>query len=134
MARQSVTIRLEPVLVEQIEKIASANRITRTQAIEELLIHSLENQDEELASSFLLPRLETILVSLFERHLWNLRSMMVQAATEATISSRLSLLKFAADNDYSSDQLSELRNQAFRQAVLRLRKRGVPENELPELE
>ena len=130
MAKQPVTARLEPVLIEQLDKIAEANKITRTQVIEELLLQSLEHQDEELASTFLLPRLEQILITLFDKHLWSLRSLMVLSATESTVASRLNLLKFAADNNYSGDQLNELRNQAYRQAVKRVKRRGVQDDEL----
>lgn len=66
MAKKTVTTRLDPVLVEQLDKIAQANKITRTQVIEELLLQSLEHQDEELASTFLLPRIESVLVKLFD--------------------------------------------------------------------
>lgn len=130
MAKKTVTTRLDPVLVEQLDKIAQANKITRTQVIEELLLQSLEHQDEELASTFLLPRIESVLVKLFDQHLWSLRNVMIHSAVEASVSSRLNLLKFAADNGYSGDQLNELRNQAYKQAVRRLRKRGVQEDEL----
>lgn len=133
-SRQNVTVRLEPALVGQLDRMAKANKITRTAVIEELLLHSLEHQDEELASTFLLPRVEKVLVDLFDKHLWSLRTVLIQATVESTVGSRLSLLKFAADNGYSKDQLSELRNQAYRLAVARLRKKGVQDEEVSDLE
>lgn len=129
-----MTVRLEPALVAQLDKLAQANKITRTEVIEELLVHQLEHQDEELASTFLLPRVEQVLVQLFDQHLWSLRTLLIQATVESTVSSRLGLLKFAADNQYSKDQLSELRNQAYRLAVGRVKKKGVTEEEVMDVE
>lgn len=134
MTTQQVTIRLDSALVEQLDKIAKANKITRTSVIEELLMHQLEHQDEELASTFLLPRVEEVLIGLFDKHLWSLRTLLIQATVESTVSSRLGLLKFAADNGYTKDQLSELRNQAYRLAVNRVKKKGVSEEEVIDVE
>lgn len=133
-AKQNVTVRLEPLLVQQLDKIAKANKITRTTVIEEMLVHQLEHQDEELASTFLLPRVEKVLVELFDRHLWSLRTVLIQGTLESTIAAHLGLVKFAADNGYGKDQLSELRNQAYKRAVTRLRKKGVQEDEVSDLE
>lgn len=134
MSRQQVTIRLDAALVEQLDKIAKANRITRTDVIEELLVHQLAHQDEELASTFLLPRVEQVLIGLFDKHLWSLRTLLIQAAVESTVASRLGLLKFAADNGYTKDQLGELRNQAYRLAVNRVKKKGVTDEEVIDAE
>ena len=134
MTKQNVTVRLDPALVAQLDKVARANKITRTDVVEELLMHQLEHQDEELASTFLLPRVEKVLVELFDRHLWSLRTVMITSAVEATVSSRLNLLKYAADNGYSGDQLNQLRNDAYHRAVQRLRKKGVADDEVSDLE
>ena len=134
MSRRPVTIRLDVALVAQLDKIAKANEITRTDVIEEMLMHQLEHQDEELASTFLLPRVEQVLVELFHKHLWSLRTLLVQATVESTVSSRLGLLKFAADNGYTKDQVSELRNQAYRMAVGRVKRKGVTDEEVMEAE
>jgi hypothetical protein len=133
--RQSVTVRLESALVDQLDKIAKANdNISRTAVVEELLLRALEHQDEELASTFLLPRVEKVLVELFDRHLWSLRTVLIQGTVEASVAAHLGLVKFAADNGYGKDQLSELRNQAYKRAVSRLRKKGVQEDEVSDLE
>lgn len=134
MAKQNVTVRLDPALIGQLDKMAKANSITRTDVIEELLMHQLEHQDEELASTFLLPRVEQVLIGLFDKHLWSLRTLLIQATVESTVSSRLGLLKFAADNGYTKDQLSELRNQAYRLAVNRVKKKGVTDGEVIDAE
>lgn len=134
MAKKFVGFRLDSAVLERLDAIALANKVTRTDVIEELLLHSLEHQDEELASTFLLPRVEAVLTQLFDRHLWSLRSVLVQAAVESTVSSRLGLLKFAADNGYAKDQLSELRNQAYQAAVRRLKRKGVMDEEVTEFE
>ncbi len=134
MSSQQVTIRLDSALVGQLDKIAQANKMTRTDVIEELLMHQLEHQDEELASTFLLPRVEQVLIGLFDKHLWSLRNLLIQATVESTVSSRLGLLKFAADNGYTKDQLGELRSQAYRLAVGRVKKKGVTEEEVIDAE
>ncbi|CAM3306397.1 Ribbon-helix-helix protein CopG domain-containing protein [Deinococcus saxicola] len=134
MSSQQVTIRLDTALVGQLDKIAQANKITRTDVIEELLMHQLEHQDEELASTFLLPRVEQVLIGLFDKHLWSLRTLLIQATVESTVASRLGLLKFAADNGYTKDQLSELRNQTYRLSVNRVKKKGVTEEEMIDAE
>lgn len=134
MAKQNVTVRLDPALIGQLDKMAKANNITRTDVIEELLMHQLEHQDEELASTFLLPRVEQVLIGLFDKHLWSLRTLLIQATVESTVASRLGLLKFAADNGYTKDQLSELRNQAYRLSVNRVRKKGVTDEEVIDAE
>lgn len=134
MTTRQITVRLDTALIDQLDKVAAANKITRTAVVEEMLVQQLGHQDEELASTFLLPRVEQVLVELFDRHLWSLRALLIQATVEATVGSRLGLLKFAADNDYSKDQLKELRNQAYRLAVGRIRKKGVAEDEVLDVE
>ena len=133
-SRQPVTVRLEEALVAQLDKIAKANDISRTAVIEEMLLHQLEQQDEELASTFLLPRVEKVLVDLFDRHLWSLRTVLIQGTIEASVAAHLGLVKFAADNGYTKGQLSEQRKQAFRRATTRLKRKGVQDDEVSDLE
>lgn len=130
MARVHVTARLEPAVVEQIEKLAKANDMTRSQMVEELLVLALGQQETELASTFLMPRLEGILTTLFDRHLGDLRLVMVHAAMESTIASRLALFKYREDNGYDVTQLSGLRDQAYKAAGKSLRRKGVKDEDL----
>lgn len=98
--------------------------------IEELLVLALEQQETELASTFLMPRLEGILTGLFDRHLRDLRLVMVHAALESSIASRLALFKYKEDNGYDVTQLSNLRNQAYKVAGKSLRRKGVRDEDL----
>jgi Ribbon-helix-helix protein, copG family len=135
MAKQIITTRLEPVLVEQVDAMARSNGVSRTQMIEELLLIALEHQESELASSFLMPRLETLLAKLLDRHLWNLRPLMVHAAVESSVASRLIMYKFKQDNGLNSTQLYSLRDQAYQTAMKSLRRKGVelePELDVPD--
>lgn len=130
MARVHVSTRIEPVLCDQIDKLAASNKITRSQMIEELLVLALGQQETELASTFLMPRLEGILTGLFDRHLRDLRLVMVHAAVESNIASRLTLFKYKEDNGYDVGQLSGLRDQAYKTAVKSLRRKGVSDEDL----
>ena len=77
-----------------------------------------------------MPRLEGILTNLFDRHLGDLRLLMVHAAVESTIASRLTLFKYKEDNGYGMSQLSNLRDQAYKAAVKSLRRKGVGDEDL----
>jgi hypothetical protein len=130
MARIHVTSRLLPEIAAQVEKMAQTNGITRSQMIEELLVLALGQQEAELASTFLMPRLEGILVNLFTRHLGDLRLLMVHAALESTIASRLALYKYRADNEFDQEQLSALRDQAYKTALKSLKRKGIQEKDI----
>ncbi|GHF60788.1 hypothetical protein GCM10017781_41310 [Deinococcus metalli] len=110
--------------------MAVSNGITRSQMVEELLVLALGQQETELASTFLMPRLEGILTGLFDRHLRDLRLVMVHAAVESNIASRLTLFKYKEDNGYDVNQLSGLRDHAYKTAVKNLRRKGVREEDL----
>lgn len=126
----TLSARVDDTLAEQIDKLAASNGITRSRMIEELLVLALGQQETELASTFLMPRLEGILTNLFDRHLGDLRLLMVHAAVESTIASRLTLFKYKEDNGYGMSQLSNLRDQAYKAAVKSLRRKGVGDEDL----
>ncbi|WP_281416418.1 ribbon-helix-helix protein, CopG family [Deinococcus aestuarii] len=130
MTRVHVGSRVEEAVAEQIDQMAKSNGISRSQMIEELLVLALGQQETELASTFLMPRLEGILTTLFDRHLGDLRLVMVHAALESTIASRLALFKYREDNGYDVAQLSGLRDQAYRAAGKSLRRKGVKDEDL----
>ncbi len=125
-----VGARVEPAVAEQIEKMAASNKVSKSQLVEELLVLALGQQETELASTFLLPRLEGILTGLFDRHLRELRLLMVHAALESSIASRLTLFKYKEDNGYDMAQLSGLRDQAYRAAGKSLRRKGAKDEDL----
>ena len=130
MGTVTLSARVDDTLAEQIDKLAASNGITRSRMIEELLVLALGQQETELASTFLMPRLEGILTNLFDRHLGDLRLLMVHAAVESTIASRLTLFKYKEDNGYGMSQLSNLRDQAYKAAVKSLRRKGVGDEDL----
>lgn len=126
----TLSTRVDDALAEQVDKLAASNRISRSRMIEELLVLALGQQETELASTFLMPRLEGILTTLFDRHLGDLRLVMVHAALESTIASRLTLFKYREDNGYDVTQLSGLRDQAYKAAGKSLRRKGVKDEDL----
>ncbi|PNY79280.1 hypothetical protein CVO96_20425 [Deinococcus koreensis] len=117
-------------MCEAIDKLASANGLKRSAMVEELLVLALGQQETELASTFLMPRLEGILTGLFDRHLRDLRLVMVHAALESSIASRLTLFKYKEDNGYDVHQLSSLRDQAYKAATRNLGRKGVRDADL----
>lgn len=125
MARTYLATRVEPTVAEQIDKMAKANGITRSQMMEELLVLALGQQEAELSSTFLMPRLEGILSELFQRHLGDLRLLMMQSAIESSVASRLTLFKYRKDNGYDDNQLASLRDQAYKSALRSVRQKGV---------
>lgn len=130
MGTVTLSARVDDTLAEQVDRLAASNGISRSRMIEELLVLALGQQETELASTFLMPRLEGILTNLFDRHLGDLRLLMVHAAVESTIASRLTLFKYKEDNGYGMSQLSNLRDQAYKAAVKSLRRKGVGDEDL----
>lgn len=126
----TLSARVDDTLAEQVDRLAASNGISRSRMIEELLVLALGQQETELASTFLMPRLEGILTGLFDRHLRDLRLVMVHAAVESNIASRLTLFKYKEDNGYDVNQLSGLRDQAYKTAVKNLRRKGVKDEDL----
>ncbi|GEM49915.1 hypothetical protein [Deinococcus cellulosilyticus] len=123
MKKQHVGARVDPNVREKIEKIAQANKLSVSTVVEELLIRALDDQESELAATFLIPKMVTIVDQAMYKHFNRMANLMVRTAMESSISAQMLQEIAQKDLGMSRDEVKGLRNEMWGRAASSLKRK-----------
>lgn len=128
MAKIPKSVKLDPELVRQIEKVAESAGVSFNSVVEDLLVQGLAEQESEIAASFLVPKIEDVVNLAVTRQFDRLSKLLARTAIESSISARLVLMLYGLGEEerkqgFTTEALRQLRQEAWAFAFQAL-KRG----------
>lgn len=94
MRRPKVQSRVSQDVKLAIEKLMEKTGLSESALVEELLVQALSEQDTELATTFLVPKLEAMMDKAMDQYFQRTSKLQARAALQATMNTQLLLAMY----------------------------------------
>ncbi|MXV21661.1 hypothetical protein, partial [Deinococcus xianganensis] len=96
MRRPKVQSRVSQDVKLAIENLMEKTGLSESALVEELLVQALSEQDTELATTFLVPKLEAMMDKAMDQYFQRTSKLQARAALQATMNTQLLLAMYQA--------------------------------------
>lgn len=112
---------LDSGVVERLNELARKQRLSRSRLTEELIEQALSEVDSELATTFLIPKLERVIADALDRGLSSFRSLQARSAREAMIAADTSVNVLGRLLSFTPEAVAAYREEMWQRSYVSLR-------------
>lgn len=114
-------VTLDAGIMGRIRDLARAQNLSVSRMMDELLEQALAEVDSELATTFLVPKLERVIADALERSLSDFRSLQARSAREAMIAADTSVNVLGRLLGFTPQDVAAYREEMWQRSYLSLR-------------